>query len=1152
MTAAVMTNRVEFGFVPSVTVTSLRDLGNWKSRADAIEHLRRLVDDLADVTSVLPSLTDFAGFLKNLLEDPNFKISLTTLQIWDALLEKVGVGAKPIVRMIARTLVKKLGDNKHVVREANMQSIGKLYATLPKETIDALLGAFEDPKTVKGPATARFKEDALCAVLKSMLDSENFPTKSVDPAELVSRLVAAAQSGGESADRDAATDLTRTRATAVEALALACDRYGKDEAWRLVDCAEDFSGGTECSANLRYELTQRFIDPRLPTTNVSDGLIQHCAGASQILQQVRPEDALGRQLEILPVSQASSRAASRGSALSSTGLGATTKTSGFHASLLKMIGRSPRAPSTTMPASTPSIDSSEDTSSEAENDYSVRKRQPRSGTATSLSRAAAAAKAKMGVKVSETSSRIDPSSKQSTSGDTWVSLSDEDSESPDSKEKSRLGLRAGGSGGSFGSQPRRATSPTITGRRPVGAPPGSPANADAGTKLNALKQRRAGSREGSLRVREGTLMRSTSGESMMTKNTFAPGGVGTPDTFARRQMSNSLNASPASGTTPTRSPMMRPARHGSQPLPGKSAQRRLPGASGSGGSGDATRALNSEGSGSLRNSLVDKNVKPLDDPSTDELLPCTDPERTVRVALGKLTKASTAKPMDLDWQEQYESLLEMRRLTKFHASVITPELHQIVLAVVPAVDSLRSQIAKMATQLVREFITSLDPKSLELELDYLIPPLVKRAGENTWLGGEADDAIGDFAKTLSANKVLSALLPHANHKAPAVRLSVSWHVEFCCESADTKTFMGSPPAVLLGEKTFLALVPLLEEGSAETRTNAKRSLCHLRAALPATDFDRLLKKLDDNKSRVARSVVEKGLPPVPQRGSGAGWTPRKTPASSSRGASPAGSLRNSLQAGELLSQHNFGTRRDKGSEPSKTSDAGLDLKSEKVLETLRVMNSDLTATSWDVRLETVAKLEAFAVLAASGNSFESEQAVVALFDSLVPRLADGNAKVQTRTLECVSNLVSRLGQQVTYALSSLVPGLGGGLSSSNEKTKAAAGDAVDALLASVSPHLLIQHVSHVVSYGAARSVPAMLDTLSVLVRVSFDQKPTLVSKYALPAAMSTLMNGKGAETITAVAALLKELSKKIGREALLSHAAMRSAAAKAKLEEALQ
>ena len=41
MTAAVI-SREEFGFVPAVTVTSLRDLGNWKSCADAIEHLRRL------------------------------------------------------------------------------------------------------------------------------------------------------------------------------------------------------------------------------------------------------------------------------------------------------------------------------------------------------------------------------------------------------------------------------------------------------------------------------------------------------------------------------------------------------------------------------------------------------------------------------------------------------------------------------------------------------------------------------------------------------------------------------------------------------------------------------------------------------------------------------------------------------------------------------------------------------------------------------------------------------------------------------------------------------------------------------------------------------------------------------------------------------
>ena len=73
---------------------SLRDLGNWKVRADAIERLHQLVLDLPSGAAVLPSLGEFAGFLVRLLADPNFKISLTTLQIWDALLVKVGADAR--------------------------------------------------------------------------------------------------------------------------------------------------------------------------------------------------------------------------------------------------------------------------------------------------------------------------------------------------------------------------------------------------------------------------------------------------------------------------------------------------------------------------------------------------------------------------------------------------------------------------------------------------------------------------------------------------------------------------------------------------------------------------------------------------------------------------------------------------------------------------------------------------------------------------------------------------------------------------------------------------------------------------------------------------------------------------------------------------
>ena len=449
--AAAVISREEFGFVPAVTVTSLRDLGNWKSRADAIEHLRRLVDELPDAKKVLPSLDAFAGFLNKLLDDPNFKISLTTLQIWDALLGKVGAAARPAVARIAPTLVKKLGDNKHVVREANMSSIATLYRVLPCETIDALLMAFAKPGTAKGAATARFKEDALCAVLRAMLDAEHFPSKQVNPAELVSRLVAAAQAGGEGRDRDSVTDLSRVRATAVEALALACGRYGKDEAWRLVDCAEDFSGGAACSANLRQELTARFEDPRLPRV-ASDGLIAHCDGASAVLTKVRPEDALGRQLEILPASAQSSRSSSRaGSAFG--GLGATSKPSGFHASLLKMMGRSPRAPSSVVTASTstPSVASSED-AGEGELEPEPTRRQPRSGTATSLGRAAAAANAK--IAKAKGAGGI-AKAKDAEGGDVWYSLSDEESESPESDANGNAARR-----GFLQPQPRRGEEPS--------------------------------------------------------------------------------------------------------------------------------------------------------------------------------------------------------------------------------------------------------------------------------------------------------------------------------------------------------------------------------------------------------------------------------------------------------------------------------------------------------------------------------------------------------------------------------------------------------------------------------------------------------------------------------------------------------------------
>lgn len=584
-------------------------------------------------------------------------------------------------------------------------------------------------------------------------------------------------------------------------------------------------------------------------------------------------------------------------------------------------------------------------------------------------------------------------------------------------------------------------------------------------------------------------------------------------------------------------------------------------------------ALGSRGSasGSLRNSLADKNGAPLEECTTEELLPCPDPERELRKAMSSLVTASTAKPTDMDWQAQYDGLLSMRRLTVHHSRLVNPQLHQFTLALIPAIDSLRSSIAKVAMALVREMTRFLDPKAMDNELDYLAPVLAKKSGENTWLGGEADEALGDFARTLTDARVLAALIPQAKHKNPTVRLRVAWHVEYVCANAGAKTFAGSAANRDLLEKTFAALVPLLEEGAAETRAMCKRALCHLHSAVTPGDFEKLLKKLSSQaKIKSVRAVIEKGPPPLPTSSDGGRWTPRgKTPGSnSSRGNSPA----SSVQPGELLSQHGFGGRRTK-SMPAGT--AGMDADDatpststlggsrasatrlpedvrggQQLLDALAPAFAKLKSKDWKERGDGIEELESIAVRAPPGSFTES--AVAALFDAVSPRLNDGNAKVSARALLALAAVLPAVGDDAAPALPTLVPALAAGIGSTNDKVKSAATDAADALIENVTATLLVQHVAHCVSYGAARGKPTLIGYLAILVEAVFPTRPQLVQKHALPAAMATLMNDKGPETRAANARLLKELARCVGREALLSHAAAKSAQTKAKLEEALK
>ena len=59
--------------------------------------------------------------------------------------------------------------------------------------------------------------------------------------------------------------------------------------------------------------------------------------------------------------------------------------------------------------------------------------------------------------------------------------------------------------------------------------------------------------------------------------------------------------------------------------------------------------------------------------------------------------ANNAGRKEIDWQGQYEALVDLRRLVKHHPSALGGTvLHEIVVASVPAIDALRSFTVKCA------------------------------------------------------------------------------------------------------------------------------------------------------------------------------------------------------------------------------------------------------------------------------------------------------------------------------------------------------------------------------------------------------------------------------------------------------------------------
>jgi hypothetical protein len=420
--------------------------------------------------------------------------------------------------------------------------------------------------------------------------------------------------------------------------------------------------------------------------------------------------------------------------------------------------------------------------------------------------------------------------------------------------------------------------------------------------------------------------------------------------------------------------------------------------------------------------LSDKNAAPLPEVSTEDLAPYEGPDQpasALREALDALTTASTAKPKELDWEAQYDGLLAARRLTKHHGTLVAPGLHQLVLALVPAVDALRSSVAKQATALAREMALFLPAEALDAELEYLLPALAKKSGEPTWLGAEADAAMAALAMATHPGRVVGVLLPLTRHKSPATRRNVAAHLEAALCAGGKAAF--EPLSVAankdLLEKTFAALSPLLEEGDQTTRGMTKRAVCHLRAVLTSGDWEKLLKKLpSENRRKAVRAVASAGPPPLPARSLGASASRQPSPATgSSRGE------RDRASGDHGDHKNDAAGHEPEPANPRAPSDERQAAQMMEVLSPILAKLRKADRSDWSERLSALDRLESVAT--ASPRGAWSESASVAVFDALTARIADGNQKVAAKALEATALIVRRVEDDAHPALASLISAL---------------------------------------------------------------------------------------------------------------------------------
>ncbi|KAI8785321.1 TOG array regulator of axonemal microtubules protein 1 [Biomphalaria glabrata] len=245
---------LEFGIVPSHILNRINDQKDFRTRAQAVEELKIIVSSTHEITNnLLPHIVSFIHFLSNLLDDSNFKIINVTLEIILSLVEKLDKNTKIFLKPLTAALLKRMGDNKIVVRQLVMSIVIKLMRTTsPQSVIDVL-------EENLGHRNSRVRQETINFIIAALL---TFPSYEFDLAGIC-------QAVGPTL-----TDVKRAvRQAALECFATLAQGMGHGQLQPLVLAVDQVELSTD-GEGLMAAVQARLARKQLPKIT-SDGLVEY-------------------------------------------------------------------------------------------------------------------------------------------------------------------------------------------------------------------------------------------------------------------------------------------------------------------------------------------------------------------------------------------------------------------------------------------------------------------------------------------------------------------------------------------------------------------------------------------------------------------------------------------------------------------------------------------------------------------------------------------------------------------------------------------------------------------------------------------------------------------------------------------------------------